>query len=77
VSRKLGRASIKGKYPGKFGLSVSQIVLRAGRIIYVNENIIAFVQISLEFRYVTLCRVTDIVTVPYFRILHCPKEHGQ
>jgi len=75
VSRKLGRASIKGIYPGNIGLSVSQIVLSAGRIIYVNENIIPLVQLTLEIRYVTLCRATDIVTVPSFRRLHCPKEH--
>jgi len=56
-------------------LSVSQIVLSAGVRIPVNENNIPFEQLTLDFRYVNLCRTTTTVTVPAFRRLHCPKEH--
>jgi len=49
--------------------------LSAGSRIPVNENMTPFVQLTLEFRYVNLCRATNIVTVPAFRRLHCPKEH--
>jgi len=38
------------------------------------ENDIPFVQLTLEFRYVNLCRETDIVTVPAFRRLRWPKS---
>ena len=40
----------------------------------VDENDIPIVQLTLEFRYVNLCRATNNVTVPAFRCLRCPKE---
>jgi len=73
MSPKPGRASNKGIYPRKFGLSLSQIVFCAGMRIPVNEDNIRFVQLTLEFRYVNLRRETNIGTEPAFR--RCPKEH--